>query len=91
MEEVIVRREVNLKALRRGLKVLEWSEVMESHPQLVQPLFVSGPETKNITAKQIRDAICSTRPTNNSDQAIAYDLFMELLTSLEGTYVQYNN
>lgn len=84
LEEVIIRREVNLKAFRRGLQVLGLCDLLEHHPQSLQPLFVAGAQVKILTAQRVRDALSSTCPTHDSDKAAAYNHFMALLTFLEG-------
>lgn len=83
-EEVIIRREGNLKALRRGLGTLEWPVLLAKHTDLLKPFFVTG-ELKAITVEQVKNAISSPWPACPK-QARAYDHFMDLISHFEGVY-----
>ena len=81
MEEVVIRREANLKAFRRGMNMLGITSIIEKYPHLVRPLMIA--EEHSITAAQFKCLIESERPSD-SDQGQAYDMFMEFITHIEG-------
>ena len=81
MEEVIIRREANLKAFRRGLSVLGISSMMEEHPDLVRPLFIE--EEHPLTANQFKSLIDCEQPSDPL-QGRAYEMFMDFVAHIEG-------
>ena len=60
LEEVIIRREANLKAFHRWMRVLEISDRLQEYSHLLRPLFVA--EEHAITASQCKGLIKSERP-----------------------------
>ena len=86
LEEVIICREVNLKAFCGGLQVWGLCDLLGCSAQLLQHLFVAG-VSASITALQIRDAISSPCPTHNQEKPAAYIHFMTVLTLLEGVCI----
>lgn len=81
LEEVIIRREANLKAFRRGMRVLEITDKLQEYSHLLRPLFVA--EEHAITASQFKGWIESERPSD-PEQGHAYDMFMEFVAHIEG-------
>ena len=86
LEEVIIRRKVNLKAVCGGLQVLGLCDLLGHSPQLLQPLFVAG-ASASITAQQISGAISLTCPTHDQEKSAAYIHFKTLLTLLESVCI----
>ena len=86
LEEVIIRREVNLKAFCGGLQVLGLCDLLGRSPQLLQHLFVAG-ASASITAQQISGVISSPCPTHDQEKPAAYIHFITLLTLLEGVCI----
>ena len=81
LEEVIIRREANLKAFRRGLGVMGISSLLCGYANLLRPLFVE--ERRLLTANEFKSLIDCRRPSN-SEQSRAYDFFMEFIAHIEG-------
>ena len=83
MEEVIIRREANLKAFRRGLSVLGITSIVEEYPDLLRPLFIE--EEHPLTASQFKSLIDSEQPSDPL-QSRAYEMFMDFVTHIEGNH-----
>ena len=81
LEKVIIRREANLKAFRRGLGVMGISSLLCGYANLLRPLFVE--ERRLLTANEFKSFIDCRRPSN-SEQSRAYDFFMEFIAHIEG-------
>ena len=84
MEEVIIRREANLKAFRRGLSVLGMTSMLEEYPHLLRPLSVEE-EHPPLTVSHFKSLIDSEWPSDPV-QSRAYDMFMEFVTHIEGNH-----
>ena len=85
LEEVIIRRETNLKAFRRGLSVLKITDLLDEYPDLMRVLFVAG-DSRSITSHQFVSLIGCKRP-ENPQQGYSYDIFMEFVAHIEGKYM----
>ena len=72
LEEVIIRREANLKAFRHGLDVLEITTLLEEYPHLLKPLFI---EKHPLAASQFKSLIDSEQ-RSDPVQGRAYDLLI---------------
>ena len=55
MEEVIIRREANLKSFRHGLEVMVIPSLLRGYAHLLRPLFVK--EQHLLTANEFRSSI----------------------------------
>lgn len=80
-EEVILRRESNIKAFMQGLSCLNLLELMQKHPELLKPLFVVEPDESELSVDAFLRLIGSLRPQEEAQQR-AYDYFMELIIHL---------
>ena len=80
-EEVIVRREANLKAFCRGLNVVGFADLIEKWPNLMRPLLVT--EDFEITSTIFKGLIKSQKPSSPAESR-AYDMFMNFISSIEG-------
>lgn len=80
-EEVVHRREHNLKAFRKGLNILGIVNLIQHNPNITRPLFVfDGNAT--LTSQQFISMIESSQPVY-PDECQAYERFMEFVTLLE--------
>lgn len=82
LEEVIVRREANIRAFKRGMTVLNVSSLLEQYPVLMRPLLVD--EGMEMTSQFFKSLIKSKRP-DQPHQALSYDMFLEFVEFIGGT------
>ena len=86
LEEVIVRREDNLKAFIIGLEQLGLRGLIKAYPTLMKPLFTRQDQAP-LTADQFRMLIGSVRPGFDDEKSKAFDFFHDLVNYLEGMYI----
>ena len=77
-EEVIVRREANIRAFSRGLKVLD---MLSSYPHLIRPLMV--PTEISLYANLFLSLLHKSE-TKNPKESKAYQLFISFVHFIEG-------
>lgn len=82
-EEVILRRDGNIQAFKRGLDHLKLLQLMQTHPALLKPLFVVQPTCEDLTAQAFWGLVASLRP-RDEDKQQAYDFFRDFVFHLEG-------
>lgn len=83
-EEVIVRREANIRAFKHGMSLLNVSSLLEDYPTLMRPLLVA--EGPGITSQIFKSLIKSRRP-DRLNQAAAYDMFLDFVEFIGGKKV----
>ena len=81
LEEVITRREENLKAFQRGLKVLGFADPIRNWPELTRPLLVNDTERK-ITAEVFKKLI-KAQPKDQRESE-AYEIFLKFIAFIDG-------
>lgn len=81
-DEVIAKRERNMKAFVRGLDYLEFGELVRQHPEMTRSLFVAA-QSGTILAKVFLSLISANRP-ESKEHARAFDYFKEFIAYLEG-------
>lgn len=79
-EEAVVRREHNLMAFRRGMKVLGIVELLQQYPNLTRPLLVA--EKSVLSSQQFLSLIDAVKP-ECPDECLAYERFMEFIAYIE--------
>ena len=79
-EEVIVKRERNLKAFRRGLQAMEFLSLLVKFPSLMQPFFVV--ESKPLCPDDFL-ALAETPTPKNQLEAQAWIYFKEFVSFLQ--------
>lgn len=62
-EEVILRREGNIQAFKRGLNHLKLLQFMQTNADLLKPLFVA--KCEEVTAEVFMGLVSSLRPRNS--------------------------
>ena len=80
-DEVITKRENNLKAFFRGLNSLQVGDLIKAHPDLTKSLFVV--KSSQLTYEKFLSFVSSPRPQDPS-RARAFDFFSEFVIYLEG-------
>ena len=83
LDEVILKRERNLKAFCRGLNVLGITDVVKHHPNVARKLFIF--EEVSLTPSLFLGLVGSLRPDKEEHQ-LAFDFFKELVVYLQGMY-----
>ena len=83
-DEVIAKRERNMKAFVRGLDYLEFGELVRQHPEMTRSLFVAA-QSGTISAKVFLSLISANRP-ESKEHARAFDYFKEFIAYLEGEF-----
>ena len=77
-QEVITRRETNLKAFYYGLNVLQVGDLIKAHPERTRSLFVAGPDC--LSSARFLSLILSTRPEQVViNQGRAFDYFRKFV------------
>ena len=84
LEEVIIRREGNLQALRQGLDRLKIIDLIVAYPTLMKPLFVSMPQL--LSAERMWCLVSSLKPQDPMQQR-AFGFFKGFLQYVEGMYI----
>lgn len=82
-EEVILRREGNIRAFKRGLGHLNLLQLMHTNPDLMKPLFVA--KSEEVTAEVFMGLVSSLRP-QKIEQQRAFDYFRDFVFHLESKY-----
>ena len=82
LDEVIMKRERNLKAFASGLNVLGLADVIKVHPQLTRKIFVME-SAEPLTPAQFLGLIGSVCP-EIEEQVQAYQFFIEFVPYLHG-------
>ena len=82
-EEVIEKREHNLKAFLKGLNCLNIGDLIKGHSSLTSALFVA-PADPTFTSEAFFKLVSSQKPVVE-DWAKAFDYFKEYVIYLEGT------
>ncbi len=85
-EEVILRKEGNVQAFKRGLDCLMLLQLMQTWPDVLKPLFVAQPTMKEVTAEAFLGLVASLKP-HDKDQQRAYDYFHDFVFHLESKYI----
>ncbi len=80
-DEVILRREGNIQAFKRGLGDLGLLQLVQRYPDLMKPLFVAQPDGQEVTALAFMGLVESLKPTEK-EQLRAYDYFQDLVAYL---------
>ena len=80
-EEVVLRREENLRAFRRGMSALGIVDLLQCHPVLTRPLLVFE-EDVVITLQYFVSLISSLKPVQQ-EECSAYERFMDFLSYIE--------
>jgi len=83
LEEVIVRREDNIRAFGNGLEQLGLLTLIKTYPTLMKLLFTYQ-EQAPLTAGHFWELVVSVRPTAEDRKITAFDLFHEFIDYLEG-------
>ena len=81
LEEVIVRREANLKAFLCGMRVLGVASLVMDYPFLMKPLMVAGEFT--LTSPLFLSLIKGHRPLE-PEHSLTYDMFFEFVKTIGG-------
>ena len=84
-EEVIVRREGNLLAFKKGLNSLQLGEIIAAHSLLMRPLFVAGAELP-LTADVFLSLVKTPKPDASDKVRAAYDFFRSYVIYLAGVF-----
>ena len=84
-DEVIAKRERNMKAFVCGLDCLEFGELVRQHPEMTRSLFVAA-QSATISAKVFLSLISSNRPAESKEHARAFDYFKDFIAYLEGEF-----
>lgn len=71
-DEVILRREGNIQAFKRGLTYLKLLQLMQANPDLLKPLFVA--KSEEVTAEAFMGLVSTLRP-QEVEQRQAFDYF----------------
>jgi len=79
-DEVMVKRERNLKAICRGLEYVNVGKLIKMHPDVTRSLFVAA--NSNITAKAFLSLTSIDEP-KNEDHGRALDYFKEFIAQIE--------
>ncbi len=92
-EEVIIRREHNMKAFRRGMRILGIVDLLQRHPLLTRPLLVAEDDVV-FTSQKFISLISSSKPVQ-LDECQAYERFIEFVSYIESRlllfFVHYNH
>ena len=83
VDEVLNKRERNLKAFMCGLQVLGIIELVKAHPDLTRQLFVS--EKKTMTPECFMKLVVSVCPAK-PDERRAFGFFEKYVSTLNGEY-----
>ena len=84
LEEVIIKREHNMRAFLKGLVYLGVNELLTKHPELMRDFFCDN--NQELSAEKFFQLIKD--PILNDDRAkVAYDFFKEFVIHLEGMLV----
>lgn len=83
LEEVIIRREENLRAFVRGLDYLGLANLLQAYPHLLKPVFTAQLNTPTLTPESFWSLVESLRPCEIPKQR-AYDYFRSFVTYLGG-------
>ena len=82
-EEVILRRDANLKAFCHGLNVVGFVDLIEKWPNLMRPLLVT--DDFEITSTIFKGLIKSQKPSSPVESR-AYDMLMDFISLIEGIF-----
>ena len=83
-EEVILKREKNMKAFFHGLDTLKVGELILAHPEKMKSLFVY--QEHPLTADSFMGLVASLRPPSTKE-AQAFEFFKEYVYYLEGEFI----
>ena len=81
LDEVISKREKNLKAFLRGLDVLGIGEIVKRHPAMAKKMFVM--EDIPMTPDAFMKVVASLQP-KKAEEIVAYGFFKDFVSSLGG-------
>ncbi len=87
LDEVIVKRERNLKAFVRGLKVLGITDMIRRHPAMTKKLFVT--ENVLMTPDTFMKLVGSIQPKKTRELQ-AFGFFKDFVSSLGGELYNYS-
>lgn len=82
LDEVITKRERNLKAFILGLNALGIGDMVKRSPAVAKKLFVK--EDRMMTPDDFIKLVGSVKP-KKSDECLAYEFFKDFVFSLEGS------
>ena len=82
-DEVIIKRERNLKAFQRGLNVLGVGDLLKRYPCITDKLFVA--QKSPLSPAGFLDLVSSLRP-QRQEEVQAFEIFKEFVSYLEGQY-----
>ncbi len=81
-EEVIVKRERNLKAIRKGLEVLGFLDLVIKYPSLVKPYFVA--ESRALVPDEFFLLVDNLLYTEHEHKNRSLDFFKSFVSYLYG-------
>ena len=85
-EEVISKRETNLKAFFRGLNLLNVGDLIVAHPKIMEPVFVFKHD--KLTADSFMALVGSVKPPSPTHSR-AFGFFRDYVCYLEGILLVY--
>ena len=77
IEEVLHKREANIRALRRGMHVLGFFKLCNEYPEKTKPLFLYTPAPLDSSRFFSLMHERTDKPADNSKQAVAFTYFMK--------------